>query len=36
MDTIFLAVITLGAIYFLYKKLFKNNGCGVGCNCGKK
>jgi len=36
MDNIFLILITMGALYFLYKKLFKKNGCDGGCNCGKK
>ena len=32
MENIFLAVIALGAAYYLYIKLFKSGGC----NCGDK
>ena len=31
MENIILSIITLGALFYLYKKIFKNNGC----NCGK-
>lgn len=31
MENVFLILITIGAIFYLYKKMFKNNGC----NCGK-
>lgn len=36
MENIFLGVITLFALYYLYTKLFKNNGCDGDCDCGKK
>ncbi|NKQ40546.1 MAG: FeoB-associated Cys-rich membrane protein [Sulfurovum sp.] len=36
METAFLIVVTLGALYFLYVKLVKNRGCDGDCNCGKK
>lgn len=32
MENIFLILITIGAIFYLYKKVFKNSGC----NCGNK
>ena len=36
-DNIFLAIITIGALYYLYKKLFNNTGCkGCGGSCGAK
>jgi len=36
MDKLFLTIITIAALYYLYIKLFKKNGCDGGCNCGKK
>lgn len=30
LENIFLGLITLGAIYYLYRTLFKNKGCGCG------
>ncbi len=37
MDSIFLTIITIGALYYLYKKLFKSGGCdGCGGSCGTK
>ncbi|MDY0233254.1 MAG: FeoB-associated Cys-rich membrane protein [Sulfurimonas sp.] len=37
-DKIFLALLALGATYYLYRKLFKSNGCSSGCggSCEKK
>ncbi|MFA7083867.1 MAG: FeoB-associated Cys-rich membrane protein [Arcobacteraceae bacterium] len=36
-DNIFLAALVLGALYILYIKLVKSNGCdGCGGNCEKK
>ncbi len=38
MEELFLGVITLFAIYFLYKKLFTKKGCGTceqGCETKK-
>lgn len=31
MENLFLLIITLAALFYLYKKVFKNSGC----NCGK-
>ena len=37
MDNILLGIITIGALYFLYKKLFNKTGCdGCGGSCGTK
>jgi len=37
MEKIFLIVISLLALYFLYKKLFQTKGCnGCGGSCGTK
>ena len=37
MDNIFLGIITMAALYFLYKKLFNTKGCnGCGGSCGTK
>lgn len=36
METIFLIVITILALYYLYTKLLKDNGCDGDCNCDKK
>ncbi|AFL68904.1 FeoB-associated Cys-rich membrane protein [Sulfurospirillum barnesii] len=29
-ENILLGLITLGAVYYLYRTLFKNKGCGCG------
>lgn len=31
MENLFLLIITLAALFYLYKKVFKSSGC----NCGK-
>jgi hypothetical protein len=38
LENIALAVISLGALYYLYQKLVKNRGCGCGKSdcCEKK
>lgn len=37
MDNIFLGIITMAALYFIYKKLFTTKGCdGCGGSCEKK
>ncbi|NCD10969.1 MAG: FeoB-associated Cys-rich membrane protein [Epsilonproteobacteria bacterium] len=39
LENIFLGVITLGALYYLYRILFKTKGCGCGkdgCNVKKE
>ncbi|MEA3353234.1 MAG: FeoB-associated Cys-rich membrane protein [Campylobacterota bacterium] len=37
MDKLFLGIITIGALYFLYKKLVNTKGCdGCGGSCGTK
>ncbi|ACZ12566.1 hypothetical protein [Sulfurospirillum deleyianum] len=39
LENIFLGLVTLGAIYYLYRTLFKTKGCGCGkdsCNVKKK
>lgn len=33
MDNIFLGIITMGALYYVYKKLFNTKGCD-GCTGG--
>ncbi|TET87498.1 MAG: FeoB-associated Cys-rich membrane protein [Sulfurovum sp.] len=36
-DSVFLIIITIGSLYFLYKKLFKSGGCdSCGGSCGTK
>lgn len=35
METLFLAIVTIGAIYYIYKRVIKS-GCEGECNCGKK
>lgn len=35
-ELVFLSAITIGALYYLYVKLFKKGGCDGECNCGKK
>lgn len=39
MENLILLIITLGAIYYIYTKTFKNSGCNCGsssCNGKKK
>ncbi len=39
MEEIILLIITAGAVYYLYTKLFKSGGCNCGDkggSCGKK
>lgn len=37
MENIILGIITLGALYFLYRKLFKTSGCdSCGGSCDKE
>lgn len=36
-DNIFLGIITIGALYYIYIKLFNTKGCdGCGGSCGTK
>lgn len=34
MDTIFLSIVTIAAVYYLYKQLFLSGGCD--CECSSK
>jgi len=39
MEKIVLLILTAGAVYYMYKKLFKSGGCNCGDggnSCGKK
>jgi hypothetical protein len=37
LDDVLLVAISLGALYYLYRKLVKNRGCGCGKNsCGER
>jgi len=36
MESAFLIIITLLAMYYLYTKIFKKKDCDGECGCGKK